>query len=90
MSLIRTLSAGVLLVATLTACVAPAMVSDEKDANGKKIEYAYFTPTGSNVPIRVPKDQLPSSDDDSATSNKAFQDMQRSGSAHLPQSPGGP
>jgi len=29
----------------------------EVDANGKPIEYVWVTPTGSHVPVKVPKDQ---------------------------------
>jgi hypothetical protein len=89
MKLIRTLSAGALLVVTLTSCVAPAKQSEGKDANGKKIEYVYYTPIGSNVPIKVPKDQMQTSDDVTAAQDKVFSDMQRNGSAGTPQSPGG-
>jgi len=86
---IRTLSACVLLVATLTSCVAPAKQSDGKDANGKQIKYVYYTPIGSNVPIRVPADQVPGGGDESATPNKTLSDMERNGSAGTPMSPGG-
>lgn len=86
---IRTLCAGALLAATLTSCATPAKESSNKDAKGKEIEYVYITPTGSNVPIRVPKDQVAGSGDDSATTNKAFSDLQRNGTAGTPTSPGG-
>src|ERR1035441_9888016 len=87
MNLIRALSTSVLLVVTLTSCIAPAKVSEEKDANGNKIEYVYYTPTGSNVPIKVRKDELKTTDSETATEDKTFLDMQRNGSANLPQSP---
>ena len=89
MKLIRTLSASVLLVVTLTSCAATAKTSEGRDAKGNKIEYVYYTPTGSNVPIRVRKDQLKTNDSDTATEDKAFLDLQRNGAANLPQSPGG-
>jgi hypothetical protein len=85
----RTLLAGSLLVATLTSCATPAKQSNDKDAKGKEIEYVYITPTGSNVPIRVPKDQVNSGGDDSATSNKGFEDLQRNGTTGMATSPGG-
>jgi hypothetical protein len=87
MNIIRALTVGVLLVATLSSCVAPAKVSEDKDANGKKIEYVYYTPTGSNLPIRVRKDQLTTSDADAATEKKLIDDMQR-GAAGPPKAPG--
>jgi hypothetical protein len=72
---IRTLSASALLAIALTSCVAPH--KEEKDANGKTIEYVYYTPTGSSIPIRVPKDSLKLTDNEAASENKAITDMQR-------------
>jgi len=34
----------------------------EVDANGKPIEYVYYTPVGSNIPVKIRKDQLLASD----------------------------
>lgn len=79
MNRIRSLSASVLLVASLTSCVAPAKESEERDANGKKIEYVYYTPVGSNIPIRVRKDQLKGTDKDNADAQKVLTDAERLG-----------
>ena len=91
--LIRTFSASVLIVSALTSCVAPAKVSEEKDANGNKIEYGYYTPTGSNVPIKVRKVQPKATNKDAAASEKELEEMQRTGSERIgtgpPQGPGG-
>jgi hypothetical protein len=87
MNLIRTLAATVLL-ATLSSCVAPAKVSGDKDANGKKIEYVYYTPTGSSIPIRVPKDSLATTDAEDAAMDKKLEEIQRAASGP-PQEPGG-
>src|SRR5208282_5520814 len=89
MTPVRTLFVGALLVATLASCATPAKDSKSTNANGKKIEYVYVTPTGSNVPILVPRVVATASDDDSASSQiKSFTDMQRNGSAGTPTSPG--
>ncbi len=85
----RALIAGVLLVATLTSCVAPGKESEERDANGKKIEYVYYTPTGSNVPVKVRKDQLNVSDSDADAQQKALMDIQRNSAADQHQGLGG-
>jgi hypothetical protein len=77
MNLIRALVFSFLLVLTLTSCAAPTKASEEKDANGKKIEYVYYTPTGSNLPIKVRKDQLTPSDSETAAAQKALTDLQR-------------
>jgi hypothetical protein len=74
LSRIRILSVIVLLAVTLTSCVAP---KEEKDANGKKIEYVYYTPTGSSIPIRVPKDSLQLTDSEAAAQQKEVTDLQR-------------
>ncbi len=90
MNHVRALCACVLLAATLTSCTVPAKQAEERDANGNKIEYVYYTPTGSNVPIRVRKDALKTSASDTDAQQRAFGDLQReSGSATTPSGAGG-
>ena len=89
MNLPRTLPASFLLVVTLTSCAAPTKVSEEKDANGKKIEYVYYPPTGSNLPIRVRKDQLVTPDSETDADQKALLDLQRESAADKSPSTGG-
>jgi hypothetical protein len=86
---IRTLPAIFLLLVTLTSCVAPAKVSEEKDANGKKIEYVYYTPTGSNLPIKVRKDQMNTSDSETTAAQKEITDLQRESASDKSPSTGG-
>ena len=57
---IRTLLLSCLVICSLVGCAVPQNVAEEKDANGNKIEYVYYTPTGSNIPVRVRKDQIQS------------------------------
>jgi hypothetical protein len=76
MKLIRNLTAALLFIGTVTSC-ATSTKYPEVDANGKKIEYVLYTPSGSNIPIKVRKDSLQMSDSDSATQDKAYTDWQR-------------
>jgi hypothetical protein len=69
MNLIRPLCVSGLLLATLTSC-ATSTKYPEKDANGKKIEYVYYTPTGSSIPIKVRKDLLTPTEADDAMKKK--------------------
>jgi hypothetical protein len=64
-------------------------VSDERDASGDKIEYFYYTPSGSNIPIKVRKDSLKSSDSTAAAQDKACTDLQRDAIVSPPPTPGG-
>ncbi len=77
-----------MMVVALTSCVAPAKESEERDANGKKIEYVYYTPTGSNLPIRVRKADLKTTDKESAASQKLISDAQRMDTVAPPTSGG--
>ena len=80
----------ILLVLALTSCVAPTKQAEERDKNGNKIEYVYYTPTGSNVPIRVPRDQVQvSGSDDADAQQRALMAIQRNSAADQHQSPGG-
>jgi hypothetical protein len=85
MNRIHSISSIVLLVAALTSCTVPAKETEERDANGKKIEYVYYTPVGSNIPIRVRKDQLKGTDKDNADAQKFLTDAERLGVQPPPQ-----
>jgi hypothetical protein len=83
-----TLSICGILAVTLSSCATPTKLP-EKDANGKTIEYVWFTPTGSNVPIKVPKDSVQLSDTEAAAQEKDLTDLQRNAPIAPPPSPGG-
>jgi hypothetical protein len=89
MNRIRTFLASVVLVAVITSCASPAKVSEERDANGNKIEYVYYTPSGSNIPIKVRKDSLKTSDSTAAAQDKAYTDLQRDAIVRPPPTPDG-
>jgi hypothetical protein len=89
MKIVRTLWSSALLAVTVSSCATPAKVSDDKDANGKKIEYVYYTPSGSNIPIKVRKDSLNMSDSDAAAQDKAYSDLQRDSLVKPPPTPDG-
>jgi hypothetical protein len=84
----RTLPALALLTVILTSCTTPTKYP-ETDANGKKIEYVYITPPGSNIPIKVRKDSVQMSDTDAAAQDKAFTDLQREAPVSPPPNTGG-
>jgi len=46
---------------SFAGCTTPKKAA-EVDADGKPIEYVYYTPTGSNIPVKIRKDQLLASD----------------------------
>jgi hypothetical protein len=73
----------------LSSCATPSKVSDERDANGKKIEYVYYTPTGSNLLIRVRKDEMQTSDSDTQAAEKTVTDFQRESGSDKNSSAGG-
>jgi hypothetical protein len=80
---------GFFLLFLLFSCAAPNKGSEEKDANGKKIEYVYYTPTGSNVPIRVRKVEAVTPPSETAAAQKALTDLQRESAADKSPSAGG-
>jgi hypothetical protein len=88
MKSIRTLPAFALLMGILTSCTT-ATKYPETDANGKKIEYVYITPAGTNIPIKVRKDRVQMSDGDAAAQDKAYTDFQRNAPISPPPNAGG-
>jgi len=85
---IRTLPAFALLTGLLTSCTTPTKYP-ETDANGKKIEYVYITPAGTNIPIKVRKDSVQMSDSDAAAEDKAYTALQRNAPIVPPPNTGG-
>jgi hypothetical protein len=77
-------SLRILIVAGLTglmlaACASTQKKADEFDEHGMKIEYVYYTPTGSNIPVRVRKDQMQTSESETNASQEALRKAQRDG-----------
>jgi len=90
LNLIRIRSVNILLVVALCSCAAPAKVSGDKDANGNKIEYVYYTPTGSNIPVRVRKDELQNTDKEKTAEENLIEEAQRLPTSPPPQAANGP
>jgi len=73
------------LTATLAGCAGtPQKAAAEVDANGNKIEYVWYTPTGSSIPKKIRKDQLAQTDADSTKTQDVMTEVQRSGRGNLP------
>jgi hypothetical protein len=86
---IQSRAIAALSIVALTSCATHSKESDERDANGKKIEYVYYTPTGSNLPIRVRKDEMQTSDSDTEAAQKEVTDLQRESGSDKSPSAGG-
>ena len=66
------------LALALAGCASPKKEA-EVDANGKKIEYVWYTPTGSNMPVRVRKDSVSHDDAQTEHDKDALQRAQEQG-----------
>ena len=77
-----------LAIVALAGCAGPSQTAKAKepevDANGKKIEYVWYTPTGSSIPKRVRKDQLALTDAQSTQTQDVMTEVQRQGRGNLP------
>lgn len=72
------LHASLIALTFLAGCAAPTKTADQpKDK--KEAEYVYYTPTGSNIPVRVRKSDLASSDAESGEAQEAIRNIQRRG-----------
>src|SRR6478736_302751 len=67
-------------------CATPKQA--ELDANGKPIEYVWITPTGSNIPVKVRKDQVQTNSTGSSHDQEALRRIEQQ-SAKTPTQPGG-
>ena len=88
MTHLRILPPAILIISTLAGCTSPGKVAEETDANGKKIEYVYYTPTGSNIPVKIRKDQLQTSEAETTADQAALRKVMQMGTKQDKQ-PGG-
>ena len=77
---LRTIALGLLITVMLTSCASDKAKAEAKKAKEDSKEYVDYYPTGSNIPIKVRKDQLQTSENRTAEDQKAFQDAQTLGS----------
>ena len=59
----------------LLGCTSPDKKKKAKVEDEPGVEYVYYTPTGSHIPIRVRKDQLKPSDSDGDKIRDTFADL---------------
>src|ERR1019366_1136476 len=69
----------VLLVITLTlaGCASERVKAEARKAKEHKEEYVDYYPTGSNIPIKVPKDMAKASAAETEEAQRIFRDVQR-------------
>jgi hypothetical protein len=77
---LRTTILGLLITAVLTACASDKVKAENKRAKDHSQEYVDYYPTGSNIPVKVRKDQLQTPEGRTAADQKALQDAQTLGS----------
>ncbi len=85
---LRTIILGLLIAAGLTSCASDKAKAEAQKAKENSKEYVDYYPTGSNIPIRVRKDQLQTPEERTAQDQKALQDAQTMGS-RPPKDPNG-
>ena len=74
---------GLLAAILLTAC---ASEKAKEAAKKEKEEYVLYYPTGSNIPIKIPKSQAKTSEQDTEHAQDALRDVQQLGQ-HAPGDP---
>ena len=81
MAWFRCIVMGLLTSVLLTAC---ASEKAKEAAKKDKEEYVLYYPTGSNIPIKIPKSQAKTSDSDTQHAQDALRDVQQLGQRAVP------
>jgi hypothetical protein len=68
----------------LGACASDRAKAEARKAKAERGEYVEYYPTGSNVPIRVRKDQAKTSESETAQAQEAMRRAQQQGSRAVP------
>lgn len=64
----------------LAGCASERVKAEARKAKEHKEEYVDYYPTGSNIPIKVPKDQMKTSQSETDRAQEVFREVQRLGS----------
>jgi hypothetical protein len=92
MSKLLTVVLGLFMAAGLTSCASDAakaqLKKEREEQNKPGVEYVLYYPTGSNIPIKIPKDQAQTTEAQTQAAQDAMRDVQRNG-ARLPSDNGG-
>ena len=73
----NTVPFALLTCVLLSGCVTK---KDQTADQKTKDEYVYYTPTGSNIPVRVKKSDIQTTDADTQATQDALRDLQTRGS----------
>ncbi|HVZ63261.1 MAG TPA: hypothetical protein VG936_01645 [Lacunisphaera sp.] len=73
-----TIPTSLFALALLVGCAAPTKTAD-KSKDPHESEYVYYTPVGSNIPVRIRKDLLQSSAAETSSDQEALRTLQRKG-----------
>ena len=79
MTKLRPLILGLILTTLLAGCASERVKAEARKAKENKDGYVDYYPVGSNLPIRIPKDQAKASADETADTQETFNKMQRAG-----------
>ena len=78
-TLLRPVILGAIVGLLLTACASERVKAEAKKAKANKDDYVDYYPVGSNLPIRIPRDQAKASDKETEATQEAMRNAQRSG-----------
>ncbi len=78
-TLLRSLIVGALVTLLLAACASERVKAEAKKAKENKDDYVDYYPVGSNLPIRIPKDQAKASEKETEATQEAMRIAQRNG-----------
>ena len=85
----RALTLGLLTVLGLTGCASERYKAQARKEKADKDNYVDYYSVGSNIPIRIPKDQAKASEAETARTQEVFRDVQRAGVKTPGESAGG-
>jgi hypothetical protein len=84
------LAAMIAAVCLLSACASERVKEQARKEKANKDQYVDYYPVGSNIPIKVPKDdpRVKSTQADTERTQEVFRDVQRSGTSLEPNTGG--
>ena len=75
------LGVGLVALSLLSACASERVKEQARKEKANKDQYVDYYPVGSNIPIKVPKDDARVSAQETERTQEIFRDIQRSGTS---------
>jgi len=79
MKSLRLILVALVVSVGLAGCASERYQAEARKMKAQKDQYVDYTPVGSNIPVKIPKDEAKTSEKETEEAQRVFREAQRSG-----------